>query len=84
MLTTSPFSKQQTADSGVYELIALPKDGSSAEGRDSSTEGRRGQGTSAIFVARNRFAVLDKSAQVRRSPLTRSILHTDLPTSPDY
>lgn len=47
----------------MYELIALPKDGSAAEGRDSSTEGKRGPGLSAIFVARNRLAVLDKTAQ---------------------
>lgn len=33
------------------------------EVRDSSSDGRRGTGASAIFVARNRFAVLDKAAQ---------------------
>lgn len=56
----------QTAENGIYELITLPREGASANGdvRDSSTEGKRGQGASAIFVARNRFAVLDKTAQV--------------------
>lgn len=35
----------------------------SGEVRDSASEGKRGTGSSAIFVARNRFAVLDKTAQ---------------------
>ncbi|GAA6021068.1 hypothetical protein JCM11491_004403 [Sporobolomyces phaffii] len=49
------------ADTGVYELIRLPtKDG---EIRDSATDGKRGTGTSSLFVARNRLAVLDKQAQ---------------------
>ena len=47
----------------MYEIIPLPKEGSSTEVRDSATEGKRGTGTSALFVARNRFAVLDKTAQ---------------------
>lgn len=52
------------ADTGIYELIALPKEGVTGEVKDSATEGKRGQGVSAIFVARNRLAVLDKTAQV--------------------
>ena len=49
------------ADTGLYELIRLPtKDG---EIRDSATDGKRGSGTSSLFVARNRLAVLDKVAQ---------------------
>jgi hypothetical protein len=35
----------------------------SGEVRDSASEGKRGTGTSALFVARNRLAVLDKAAQ---------------------
>lgn len=35
----------------------------SGEVRDSASEGKRGVGSSALFVARNRFAVLDKTAQ---------------------
>lgn len=50
-------------DNGLYELIPLPKDGTPNENLDSATEGRRGKGSSAIFVARNRFAVLDKTQQ---------------------
>eukprot|EP00775_Hariotina_reticulata_P004965 gene4965-5206_t len=45
-------------DGGSYELYSIPKD---ARG-DSSPEARRGLGTSAVFIARNRFAVLDKAS----------------------
>jgi coatomer protein complex subunit alpha (xenin) len=55
VIVTSP------ADGGIYEAIHLPKDG--AEMRESS-DGKRGNGGAALFVARNRFAVLDKAAQV--------------------
>ncbi|KAF6812564.1 coatomer subunit [Colletotrichum sojae] len=54
VLVTSP------SDSGSYELINLPRDGS---GAIEPTESKRGQGNSAIFVARNRFAVLNTSSQ---------------------
>jgi len=49
------------ADGGTYELVNLPKDGS---GAIEPTETKRGSGNSAIFVARNRFAVLNTSSQV--------------------
>ncbi|SCZ99345.1 BZ3500_MvSof-1268-A1-R1_Chr3-1g05959 [Microbotryum saponariae] len=57
VIVTSP------ADNGLYELVHLPKDVGSGEVRDSASEGRRGTGSSALFVARNRLAVLDKTAQ---------------------
>jgi len=46
------------ADGGSYELYVIPKDGS---GRSEAQDSKRGSGSSAVFVARNRFAVLDKS-----------------------
>ncbi|CAO2834625.1 unnamed protein product [Amaranthus hypochondriacus] len=47
-------------DGGSYELYIVPKDGS---GRgDLVQEAKRGLGNSAIFVARNRFAVLERSS----------------------
>ncbi|CRK16327.1 hypothetical protein BN1708_017483, partial [Verticillium longisporum] len=49
-----------TTDSGSYELISLPKDSS---GAIEPTESKRGSGNSAIFVARNRFAVLSVASQ---------------------
>eukprot|EP00056_Hartaetosiga_gracilis_P009451 m.135948 g.135948 ORF g.135948 m.135948 type:complete len:1206 (+) comp13130_c0_seq2:266-3883(+) len=42
-------------DGGVYELYMLPKDGSKGEATN-----KRGAGKCAVWVARNRFAVLDK------------------------
>lgn len=49
-----------STDGGSYELINLPRDGS---GAIEPTESKRGQGNSAIFVARNRFAVLNTTTQ---------------------
>lgn len=46
-------------DGGSYELYAIPKD---SLGRvDTVPEAKRGIGGSAVFVARNRFTVLDKT-----------------------
>jgi len=47
-------------DGGSYELIQLPRDGSGAL---ESTESKRGSGNAAVFVARNRFAVLNTTSQ---------------------
>jgi len=55
VLVTSP------VDGGTYELVNLPKDSS---GVIEPTETKKGSGNSAIFVARNRFAVLNTSSQV--------------------
>ncbi|KAA8566213.1 hypothetical protein EYC84_008814 [Monilinia fructicola] len=54
VLVTSP------ADGGSYELINLPRDGA---GSMDSNDTKRGQGTSAVFVARNRFAVFNATTQ---------------------
>ncbi|PNH11699.1 Coatomer subunit alpha-1 [Tetrabaena socialis] len=45
-------------DGGSYELYAIPKE--AARG-DTAPDAKRGLGTSAVFIARNRFAVLDKA-----------------------
>lgn len=55
-------SRQLAGDSGVYDLAPLPREGTT-DISESATVGKRGQGSSAIFVARNRLAVLDKTAQ---------------------
>jgi len=52
ILVTSP------VDGGSYELVSLPRD---ASGAVEPTDTKRGSGHSAIFVARNRFAVFNKS-----------------------
>lgn len=54
ILVTSP------ADGGIYELLNLPRD---TTGVADPTNTKRGQGNSAIFVARNRFAVFSQSSQ---------------------
>ncbi|OQD77245.1 hypothetical protein PENDEC_c003G02509 [Penicillium decumbens] len=54
ILVTSP------TDGGTYELIHLPRD---ATGAVEPTDVKRGQATSAVFVARNRFAVFNPSFQ---------------------
>jgi len=52
-----------SSDNWLYELSPLPT-GSNFEVKESVIEGKRGSGQSAIFVARNRFAVLNKTEQV--------------------
>lgn len=54
VLVTSP------VDSGTYELIHIPRDPSGAV---EPTDIKRGSGNSAVFVARNRFAVFTQSTQ---------------------
>lgn len=56
-----------TSDNGLFELTGLPSQ-ATGEVKDSSSDGKKSAGQSAIFVARNRFAVLNKPNQVR-SPL---------------
>ncbi|XP_031494258.1 coatomer subunit alpha-1-like [Nymphaea colorata] len=46
-------------DGGSYELYIIPKD--SVGRSDTAQDAKRGAGGCALFVARNRFAVLDKS-----------------------
>jgi coatomer protein complex subunit alpha (xenin) len=60
-----------TSDNGLFELTSLPATASSGAGevKDSSLDGKKGNGQSAIFVARNRFAVLNKTGQVRNHRL---------------
>jgi coatomer subunit alpha len=47
-------------DGGCYELVSLPRD---ASGAVEPTDTKRGSGTSAVFVARNRFAVFNQANQ---------------------
>lgn len=52
-----------SGDNGIYDLAPLPRETTKGELADSTTVGRRGQASSAIFVARNRLATLQKAAQ---------------------
>jgi coatomer protein complex subunit alpha (xenin) len=49
------------AEGGTYELITF---GNEANGTGDAQDVRRGSGLSAVFLARDRFAVLDKSRQL--------------------
>lgn len=71
ILVTSP------ADGGCYELISLPRD---ASGAVEPTDTRRGAGNSAVFVARNRFAVFSQqNQQIDIKDLTNSTTKTIKP-----
>jgi len=52
-----------SSDNGLYELSTLPMQ-TNGDIKDSSVDGKRGTAHSAIFVARNRLAVLQKISQV--------------------
>ncbi|EJD51205.1 coatomer subunit alpha-2 [Auricularia subglabra TFB-10046 SS5] len=72
-----------TSDNGVYELVTLPKNATGAEVGDSAADGKRGPGTTAIFVARNRLAVLNKTAQtIEIKDLTNTIVKSIKPPAP--
>lgn len=52
-----------SSDNGLYELTNVPQQ-TQGDVKDSSVDGKKGSGQSVIFVARNRFAVLNKATQV--------------------
>ena len=71
ILVTSP------TDSSIYELINLPRD---ASGAVEPSNTMRGTGTSAVFVARNRFAVFNQSnSQIDIKDLSNSTTKTIKP-----
>ncbi|KAF8348767.1 coatomer subunit alpha-2 [Amanita rubescens] len=64
------------SDNGLYELTTLPQQ-AQGEVKDSSVDGKKGSGQSAIFVARNRFAVLNKTTQlIEVRDLANSVVKT--------
>lgn len=50
---------QTDIDGGSYELYTLSRD---AGNRESAPEAKRGMSSSSVFIARNRFATLDRSS----------------------
>ncbi|KAF7426148.1 hypothetical protein PC9H_008514 [Pleurotus ostreatus] len=68
-----------TSDGGMFELATLPQ-GQQGDVKDSSVDGKKGPGQSAIFVARNRLAVLNKNTQlIEVRDLSNSVLKTIKP-----
>lgn len=50
-------------DGGLYELLSMTSE--QAQMQNDSSETKRGQAISVVFLSRNRFAILDKNRQVR-------------------
>ncbi|KAG2586352.1 hypothetical protein PVAP13_5NG047400 [Panicum virgatum] len=70
-------------DGGSYELYIVPKD--SAGRSDYLQEARKGAGSSAVFIARNRFAVLEKSSNsvLVKNLKNEIVKKTSLPVATD-
>lgn len=54
-------------DGGCYELLTFSSMDGNASGTGPDGDARRGPCLAAVFLSRNRFAVLDKNRQVRES-----------------
>lgn len=54
-----PLDGAAAGSQGSYELYMIPKD---PRGGEAAVEARRGSGLCAVFVARNRFAVLERGS----------------------
>lgn len=68
-----------SSDNGLYELSTLPTQ-TNGDIKDSSADGKRGSAHSAIFVARNRLAVLQKTNQlIEVRDLSNSVVKTIKP-----
>jgi coatomer subunit alpha len=65
-------------EGGSYELYQIPKTPTATDG---AAEGRRGSGRCAVWIARNRFAVLDKANAILIKDLQNQ---TSKPLSPPY
>jgi coatomer subunit alpha len=70
------------ADGGTYDLFSLPRE--APKEISDNPESKRGLGMAACFVARNRFAVLDKGGLVYVRNLANELTKTlKVPTSVD-
>ena len=55
-------TRTSNLENSVYDLYAIPKDSDSQN--PDAPEGKRSSGLTGVWVARNRFAVLDRSHQI--------------------
>lgn len=67
-------------EGGSYELYQIPRDAS--RGASEAPDSKRGLGLAAVFVARNRFAVLDKSRQILIKNLSNEVTKKLSPPHP--
>lgn len=58
-------TRASNVDNSTYDLYTIPRDLDS-EAQVPEGESKRSPGITALWVARNRFAVLDRSCQVNR------------------
>ena len=70
LLTTKVTS---SLENSFYDLYFIPKDAGESSNMD-APEGRRSSGLAAIWVARNRFAVLDKNHTILVKNLKNEIV----------
>ena len=56
-------TRASNLENSIYDLYSIPKD-SDGQSPD-APEGKRSSGVTAVWVARNRFAVLDRSHTVK-------------------
>ena len=68
------------SEGGSYELYQIPRDAS--RGASEAPDSKRGLGLAAVFVARNRFAVLDKSRQILIKNLSNEVTKKLSPPHP--
>ena len=80
------------AESGTYELLTFPNDaagdgrgggaGAGGERSADSQDVKRGSGLAAVFIARNRFAVLDKNRQILIKNFANEVTKKVAPPNP--
>jgi coatomer protein complex subunit alpha (xenin) len=66
-------TRTSNLDNSIYELYIVPKEHDSSSNPD-SVDGKRSAGISAVWVARNRFAVLDKSNTIHIKNLKNEVM----------
>ena len=78
----APYLVPQKAEGGTYDLYQLPRE--TPKEISDNPESKRGLGLAACFVARNRFAVLDKNGMVYIRNLNNELTKTlKVPNSVD-
>jgi len=57
-------TRASNLENSIYELYSVPTEASSSHNIPEGTDGKRSAGITAIWIARNRFAVLDRTHQI--------------------
>ena len=57
-------TRASNLDNSIYELYSVPADVDPSSAPQESSDAKRASGVTAIWVARNRFAVLDRNHTV--------------------